>query len=85
MKLADGTIAGSASSMLRGVRNLLQAGIPLGDVARMAAYNPAKTLKIDHLTGSIAVGKAADLTIMDQDYNVLRTFVNGACVYKKGE
>lgn len=85
MKLADGTIAGSASSMLRGVRNLLQAGIPLGDVARMAAYNPAKTLKIDHLTGSIAVGKAADLVIMDQDYNVLRTFVNGACVYKKGE
>ena len=85
MLLENGTIAGSASSMLRGVQNLLHAGIPLTDVAKMAAYNPAKTLKIDHLTGSIAVGKAADLVVLDQHYNVLYTFVDGTCVYKKGE
>lgn len=82
MRLKDGTIAGSASSMLRGVRNLLSSGIPLTDVAKMASLNPAKTLKIDHRTGSIAVGKAADLVVLDQDYNVLSTYVDGACVYK---
>lgn len=85
MLLENGTIAGSASSMLRGVRNLLAAGIPITDVAKMAAYNPAKTLRIDHLTGSIAVGKSADLVVLDHDYHVLFTFVDGACVYKKGE
>jgi len=85
MLLENGTIAGSASSMLRGVRNLLKAGVPIADVAKMAAFNPAKTLKIDNVTGSIAVGKAADLVVLDQDYNVLFTFVDGACVYKKGE
>ena len=83
MRLADGTIAGSASSMLYGVRNLLADGFPIGDVSRMASLNPARTLKIDHLTGSIAVGKAADLVVLDESFNVLFTFVNGVCVYRK--
>lgn len=85
MLLENGTIAGSASSMLRGVRNLLQAGVPITDVAKMASFNPARSLKIDRQTGSIAVGKEADIVVMDQNYNVLYTFVDGACVYKKGE
>ena len=85
MWLENGTIAGSASSMLFGVQNLLADGNPLEDVSKMASLNPAKTLKIDHLTGSIAVGKAADIAVLDGLYNVRRTYVNGACVYEKGE
>lgn len=83
MLMADGTIAGSASSMLKGVQNLLADGIPMKDVSRMASLNPAKTLKIDHLTGSIAVGKAADLVVLDRNHNVLFTYVDGECVYRK--
>jgi len=82
MRLADGTIAGSASSMLFGIQNLLKDGFPLTDVAKMASINPARTLKMDHLTGSIDIGKAADLVVLDKDYNVLATFVDGTCVYK---
>lgn len=82
MRLEDGTIAGSASSMLFGIQNLLKDGFPLTDVSKMASINPARTLKIDHLTGSIAVGKAADLVVLDENYNVLATYVDGACVYK---
>ena len=85
MLLQDGTIAGSASSMLFGIQNLLRDGLPLCDISKMASINPAKTLKIDHLTGSIAVGKAADLVVLSADYDVLRTYVNGACVFTKGE
>lgn len=85
MVLEDGTIAGSASSMLFGIQNLLHDGLPLCDVSKMASINPAKTLKIDHLTGSIALGKAADLVVLSADYDVLRTYVNGACVFTKGE
>ncbi len=85
MVMEDGTIAGSASSMLYGIQNLLADGIPLEAVSRMASLNPARTLKIDHLTGSIAVGKAADLAVLDQNYNVLFTYVNGECVYRKEE
>ncbi|MBR3873326.1 MAG: N-acetylglucosamine-6-phosphate deacetylase [Clostridia bacterium] len=83
MVLEDGTIAGSASSMLCGIQNLIKDGIPLEDISRMASINPAKTLKIDHETGSIAVGKAADLVVLNKDYDVLYTYVDGECVYRK--
>ena len=83
VRLEDGTIAGSAKTLLDGVQNLLHAGIPMTDVAKMASYNPAKSLKLDALMGSIAIGKCADLLVLDKDYNVEYTFINGACAYKK--
>ena len=83
VRLADGTIAGSAKTMLDGVRNLFTSGIPLEDISKMASLNPAKCLGIDHETGSIAVGKAADLIILDQELNIIKTYVNGECVYEK--
>ena len=82
VRLANGTIAGSAKTVLNGVQNLIQSGIPMGEVAKMASLNPAKTLKIDHITGSIAEGKRADLVVLDQQLNVKYTFVGGKCVYK---
>ena len=82
IRRADGTIAGSAMTLLNGVQNLLRDGYPVGDVAKMAAYNGAKTLGIDQQTGSIAPGKLADLMILDSNFRLLYTFVNGKCVYK---
>ena len=51
--------------------------------------NAAKLLEIDHLTGSIAPGLFADIVIWDQHplnltANVLRTFIKGQEVYRKG-
>lgn len=83
VRLADGTIAGSARTLLDGVKNLLGAGIPMGDVVKMASYNPAMSLKLEQQTGSIAVGKCADLVVLNKEYEVEYTFVNGACVYRK--
>lgn len=82
IRRADGTIAGSAMTLLNGVQNLLRDGYPVGDVAKMAAYNGAKTLGIDQQTGSIAPGKLADLMVLDSNFRLLYTFVNGKCVYK---
>lgn len=83
IRLADGTIAGSAKTLLDGVKNLVEFGIPLEDVSKMASYNPARTLKMNDITGSIDVGKYADIVVLDNDYNVEYTFVNGVCEYKK--
>lgn len=77
----DGTIAGSAMTLLHGVQHLLRDGYPMGDVAKMAAYNSAKTLGIDTITGSILPGKLADLVILDSSYNIVHTFINGRCVF----
>lgn len=83
MLLPDGTIAGSASSMLYGIHNLIRDGFPLEDISKMASINPARSLKIDHQTGSISVGKAADLAILDHDYQLCFTYINGACAFSR--
>ena len=83
VRLEDGTISGSAQTLLDGVRNLLRAGISIEDVSKMASYNPAKSLKLEHITGSIAVGKCADLVVLNEQYDVEYTFVNGLCVYRR--
>lgn len=77
----DGTIAGSAMTLLNGVQHLLRDGYPMGDVAKMAACNGAKTLGIDTVTGSILPGKLADLVILDSSFNIVHTFINGRCVF----
>ena len=77
----DGTIAGSAMTLMHGVQHLLRDGYPMADVAKMAARNPAQTLGISHLCGSIEPGKLADLVVLDSDYQVTHTFVNGRCVF----
>lgn len=83
VRLADGTIAGSAMSLGDGVKNLLVSGIPMGDVAKMSSFNPAKSLGMEALTGSISVGKLADLAVLDTNFDVQYTFVNGKCMYRK--
>jgi len=81
--LADGTIDGSVKTILDGVKNLLNAGVPVPDVVKMASYNPAKSLGLNQKLGSIANGKYADLVVLNKDYDVEYTFVNGICVYRK--
>lgn len=83
VRLEDGTIAGSARTLLDGVKNLVSSGIPLEDVSKMASFNPAKTLKLDNVIGSIDTGKLADMVVLDKDLNVEYTFINGICEYKR--
>ena len=74
---ADGRIAGSCVSMLAGARNLLKMGIPISDISTMASLNPAKALGVSAITGSIEVGKQADLIVCDSELNVKAVFVKG--------
>ena len=83
IRLADGTIAGSAMTLADGVRNLIRDGIPMEDVARIASYNPAKGIGLEDKIGSIAVGKCADLAVLDGEFNVVATYVDGECVFEK--
>ncbi|HBR32958.1 MAG TPA: N-acetylglucosamine-6-phosphate deacetylase, partial [Clostridiales bacterium] len=55
-------------------------GIPLEQVSKMASLNPAKTLGIEGETGSISVGKYADITVLDRHLQVKYTLVNGKIV-----
>jgi N-acetylglucosamine-6-phosphate deacetylase len=74
---SDGTIAGSALTMIKGVKNLFDMGIPLKDALRIASSNPATVISRQVETGSLIPGKDADVVVFDNDFNVLMTFVKG--------
>jgi N-acetylglucosamine-6-phosphate deacetylase len=75
---AHGSIAGSVITMLDGVRMMLSLGVSEVEVARMAATNPARLLRLDHDCGSIEEGKRADLVGLDQAGKVRLAMVGGA-------
>jgi N-acetylglucosamine-6-phosphate deacetylase len=83
VRLADGTLAGSALTMDEAVRNAVRfLGVPLAQAARMAAETPAAALNL-HDRGKIAVGYDADLVLLDAEGTVLKTIVAGETLYEK--
>ena len=68
--MPDGTLSGSAISMLDGIRNgIKHAGIDTIESIKMANLYPAQVLGIDDKYGSIAVGKAPGLVLVDDQWN----------------
>lgn len=76
-RLADGTVAGSASNLYKGVQNLIRFGIPEADVIRAATYNPACAIGRQKEIGSIETGKLADFLVCSPDYGQKRVFLGG--------
>ena len=65
----DLTIPGRAKtvhSMTEMLSRFLALGFPLEDVIRMATVNPASALGMDGALGSLAVGRAADVTVLEE-------------------
>ena len=74
----NGTLSGSALTMIEGVRNLVEhCGIALDEVLRMATLYPARAMGIATRLGSIAPGMVANLTAFTHDFKIIKTIVNG--------
>lgn len=80
----DGTLGGSSLTMNIGFKNLIKyCNISEENAVEMVSSIPAKILGIDHLVGSIEVGKVANLTVLAQEsYDCILTIKNGEIVYK---
>ena len=79
-KLADrSSLAGSIATSDTLVRTMVKAGIPLGDVLRMAAETPARIMGVDDRKGSLQKDKDADIVILDKDLNVRAVWQYGIC------
>jgi len=76
-KLADGTIAGSATNLYDCMRNAIKFGIPEEDAVRAASFNPACAISRQEEIGSIAPGKLADFVVCSADYTQKRVFIGG--------
>ena len=66
----DGTLAGSALTMIEAVANSIRAGIEPQAAVRMASINAAKAIHIHRQMGSIAAGHFANLAIFDDSFTV---------------
>lgn len=77
-RLASGALAGSILKMNEGLKNLIKfTGASLDDLWRVTSLNQAIALNIEDNKGSIAVGKDADIVVVDDDMHVLTTIKSG--------
>jgi len=64
--------------MDRAVKNMVEKiGVSLQDAIKMATYNPAKVIGVDHVKGSLEPGKDADITILNKDLEVEMVIIQG--------
>ena len=82
LRKSDNVIAGSALTMIDGVKNLVSFGLSPEQAVQTATYNPASIMKQENL-GLIAPGYAADMVVFDKQFNVLKTIINGN-IFEKG-
>jgi N-acetylglucosamine-6-phosphate deacetylase len=78
--MLDGKALASGVMGLDHCVRTFRAAVPeasLPEVIRMASLTPARILGLDEEIGSIAVGKRADVLVLDGDLNVRRVFVGG--------
>lgn len=81
-KLPTGSLAGSTLTLVKAVKNAAAfTGFPLQKVVQWATVNPARVLGVSAKKGEIAAGKDADITVLDQDFNVVLTMVRGTIVW----
>lgn len=77
--------AGSVATCNRLVRTLMHdVSLPLWAAVRASSYLPALFMGLGETTGSIEVGKQADILVFDQDITIKRVFVSGKEVRLKG-
>jgi len=82
-RLGDGTLAGSVLTMEHATKNMKSAtGCTDSELVAMTSTNAANQLGLPN-KGSIEAGKDADLTIIDENWNVQMTICRGNIAYTK--
>lgn len=82
VRLADGTLAGSALTLDRAVRNMVNlAGVTWSEAIQMATETPARIAGFGARKGAIRPGADADLVELDAGGFVQRTWVRGKLAF----
>jgi len=76
VRLADGTLAGSALTMDQALRNLVALGLPLAEASQCTATIAARYLGLAD-RGALEPGAWADLVVLDADLALRQVMVEG--------
>jgi N-acetylglucosamine-6-phosphate deacetylase len=80
--LLDGTLTGSLLPLNLALRNLVEeVGLEPAVAVQLATLNPACALGLGGTLGRVEVGGAADLAVVDEDWQVKATISGGAIAY----
>ncbi len=80
----DGTLSGSALPMDHVLGGLVASGIDPSLAVRAATRDPARVLGQASDLGSIAVGRRADLVLLDDSWRVRATLIEGQVAFAAG-
>jgi N-acetylglucosamine-6-phosphate deacetylase len=82
-RLKNGTLAGSVLTMTQAAKNMQHfTGCSLSDLIAFTSLNPARLLHREDKKGSIAVGKDADLVVLNECGDVVMTIHQGNIIYR---
>jgi len=83
-RLLDGTLTGSLLPLNLALRNVVEkVGLEPAVAVQLATLNPARALGFEASLGRVEVGRAADLAIVDEDWDVQATIAGGAIAYRR--
>ncbi len=76
-RLADGTIAGSAANLYQCMLNAIRFGIDKATAINAATINPARSIGMDDVLGSITAGKYADFIVCGESPENIKAIYKG--------
>ncbi len=80
----SGRLSGSSKSVLYGMKNLVQKlGMPLDEVVLFSSLNPCTVYGFSENKGSIEVGKDADFVIINDNFEVQETYLEGRKIFDR--
>ena len=84
-RLPDGTLCGSLLPMNRAIGNLVRlAGVDPSSAVRFATANAAHVIGLEDTLGHVEQGRAADLVLVDEAWEVQSTIDAGEIAYQAG-
>ncbi len=79
----NGTLAGSNLNMNQAVLNAQSyLDIDFETAVRLASLVPARFMGLEHEIGEIAIGKRASFCLLNSDFRVQKTWIDGALVFE---
>jgi N-acetylglucosamine-6-phosphate deacetylase len=82
-RLADGTLSGSLLPLNKAIRNVVEkAGVDPSTAVRLATANAARAIGMEDTLGHVAVGRPADLVLVDEAWDVRATILDGRVAYR---
>ena len=81
-RLESGNLAGSTLRFAKGLKNVQElTGKPLSELVKATSWNQAQSLGLYDL-GKVAPGYTADLVLLDAEYDIVKTIIDGEVRYE---